>query len=841
MIRAHVDRGGRRRATVGFVLACAINTFTPSTVSLASPLAPVTQSPATPPPEPQPGNRPVPVNPPTNPSSPPMIPNVPRRSGIAPTVPGAGSVPRSTDGAAGLGGAATGTIDSSGPEIKLNGELELARLVDLAAERLAFEVEYDSAALKGTVTLRLRSGVTDAELWTLTNQLLAARGFTTVTAPGTTIVSVVKSSDAAGQARLERDSILPSDAAYVTLVTRVEHREVKDIVESIKLLLSKPGGAVTALGDRGFVLVSDLRPRIDQINYVLDLLDVPAAEASIEIIPATHMKATELSGLVAAAVTTRDDIVGKKLRGKLTPLPDGSAVALTAPSEEVPVWKELLQRFDQKQDVLTVNYVPQHFAVNDVAALMEQSARDEGPRGSGDRWKVVVDELTATIIVTATPAEHESIASLLERLDSTATGARRQIKSFVIRNRPVRDVVDVLSSLFDAGVIISGEPSDRSVGGAGGRSKEPRSVLPAGAEPVTPPGARSLTGEPRSGDRRSDGPSLPKRSNEPAVTSTTASLGGDDGREVTLTADVGMNTLLAVGEPRVISQIEELLPKIDVRQPQVLLDVLFVALTDNQSREFGIELQKVIESGQTKVLLASLFGLNSAIPDIGVAAAADATPPQGGTGVVINPGDFSAVVRALERMSGGRSLNTPRLLVNNNEEATVTSVLEQPYSATNASTTVATTAFGGTQDAGTMLTIRPQIAEGDHLVLEYSIEVSSFVGRAADPALPPPRQNNTLESIVTIPDGYTVVVGGLSVETEDQGVTQVPLIGSIPVLGELFKSRTSGTTTSKFYVFLHANVLRNNRFEDLKYLSDTDAEALGVDDGWPDLEPRLIR
>jgi len=64
-------------------------------------------------------------------------------------------------------------------------------------------------------------------------------------------------------------------------------------------------------------------------------------------------------------------------------------------------------------------------------------------------------------------------------------------------------------------------------------------------------------------------------------------------------------------------------------------------------------------------------------------------------------------------------------------------------------------------DAGTTITVKPQVAEGDHLVLDYAVSVSTFVGEPADPALPPPRQENQLQSIVTVPDGYTVVVGGL--------------------------------------------------------------------------------
>ncbi len=76
------------------------------------------------------------------------------------------------------------------------GQVELARLVDLAAQRLSLNIEYDAAVLRGNATLRLDAGLSDDELWTLTGRVLASRGFTTVRAPGEAAYSVVRLADA---------------------------------------------------------------------------------------------------------------------------------------------------------------------------------------------------------------------------------------------------------------------------------------------------------------------------------------------------------------------------------------------------------------------------------------------------------------------------------------------------------------------------------------------------------------------------------------------------------------------------------------------------------------------
>ena len=317
---------------------------------------------------------------------------------------------------------------------------------------------------------------------------------------------------------------------------------------------------------------------------------------------------------------------------------------------------------------------------------------------------------------------------------------------------------------------------------------------------------------------------------------------GSSGTEtaLTLTSDEATNTLIAVGEPMVLAQLDRLIPTLDVRQPQVMLEAFLVSLTDNQSMNLGIELEKLQINGSTFIRLASLFGLSTASGS-GSSTTRAVGDSQGFSGVVLDPGDFSIVVKALETLNQGRSLSSPKILVVNNQQATFNSVLQQPFASTNASSTVSTTSFGGTQDAGTTISVKPQIAQGDHLALTYSVSLSTFVGAAASANVPPPRQQNSVQSAATIPDGYTVVVGGLEVTTEGENISQIPLVGDIPIVGELFKNRSKTNNRARFFVFIRASILRNRNFEDLKYISTADTAAAQIPDNWPTLEPQVIR
>jgi len=179
--------------------------------------------------------------------------------------------------------------------------------------------------------------------------------------------------------------------------------------------------------------------------------------------------------------------------------------------------------------------------------------------------------------------------------------------------------------------------------------------------------------------------------------------------------------------------------------------------------------------------------------------------------------------------------------VNNNQKGTFSSVLQQPFVSTNASDTVATTSFGGTQDAGTTVTVQPTIAEDNQLVLDYEVSISEFVGDAPTPEIPPPRQQNDLKSIVTIPDGSAVVLGGLEIVESGEGGSGVPWLVDFPLVGWLFGDRTTSSSKSKFYVFLRATVFRNDSLDGLRNVSAPLREQMDVESGAPQPELLIMR
>lgn len=757
--------------------------------------------------------------------------------------------------------------------ITLPDQVDLIGLVLLTADTLGFPLEYDPNLLKasgasGSVTIRGTGELTPDGLWSLTSQVLSTRGLALIRAPGSRVLTLVKLADASGAASMEPaigDSTARAAgrAGYVHAIVRPKHRSAKELAEAIKPFLTKGAGNAAPLGDSGLLVLSDLAPRVDEIKGLLDQLDAEKDAITPIAIEARNVAPSSLAAAVMQIVAKRDALSGEKLQGEVLTAPDGRSILLLTPAQNEPTWRALIEVLDKREEVHTREYTPHVFGAKEVAALVEQTIRERtaaaaagsaiasGPGGvtADDRFRIVIDDLTGTMIVTATPTQHERVAALVQRLDATPQAAARPIRAFPIRNRPVKEVMDTLQQLAGAGVFESSLSADPS-------ASADATVLEAGAQRSSRPSAPSEGGVlpvlvPPAGSGGSDSVSaIPQRARRAGSRGGWGGLGGwgaDSARSgvipgLSLTADAGTNTLIAIAEPRMLAQLELLIRQLDVRQPQVMLEVFLVSLSEQDAMSLGVELEKLGQFGGNLYQLSSLFGLTGG-------NAGNRTPAagQGFTGAILNPGDFSAVIKALETISDGATRSLPRVLVNNNQSAVFNSVLQQPYTISNTTSGAGTTtSFGGTQDAGTTISVRPQIAEADHLVLEYSLSLSSFVGAPPASGLPPPRQQNNVSSNATIPDGHTVVVGGIELISDGRNTSQVPYIGDVPLVGELFKVRDNSTSRQRFYVFIRAAVLRDQQLNDLKYLTDAAIKSnglrqVGVTDGFPQMRARVVR
>jgi general secretion pathway protein D len=180
-----------------------------------------------------------------------------------------------------------------------------------------------------------------------------------------------------------------------------------------------------------------------------------------------------------------------------------------------------------------------------------------------------------------------------------------------------------------------------------------------------------------------------EQSNTPRVTRVT-------GEDFSLNYDDHTNTLIAVGPREFHARLEQLLPELDKRRPQVLIEMTLVAVTFNDSLSLAVELGSEEKPGDFQSLVFSSFGLSP----INLVTGARAFSPGGGiNGVILGPHETPLVFRAIAAHGNSRIITTPKAVISDGTTASIGSVEDAPFTSINASDTVATTSFAGYESA----------------------------------------------------------------------------------------------------------------------------------------------
>jgi general secretion pathway protein D len=278
--------------------------------------------------------------------------------------------------------------------------------------------------------------------------------------------------------------------------------------------------------------------------------------------------------------------------------------------------------------------------------------------------------------------------------------------------------------------------------------------------------------------------------------------------------------------------IASIIEELDQRPPQVLIKAFAVEIADIDTFDFGVELASIGEPGDNpRGFGGTVMGMSTLVDSDGDGIVDSKVPveTEGVTMGVFNDtvGEIPILLQALKKNNTINVRTAPEIVVNNNSPATLSVVNQQP---TTSSTIGAggqqITSFSGFEDAGISLDISPHITEANTLRMEVTMAFEQFQGDPIDPNVPPAKVSRELTTNVTIPNGRTLVVGGLQTENKSLTVTGIPFISDIPFLGEAFKRTSEVTTTNNLYVFITPYILYDYAFGDFEHLTDVRKQYL---------------
>ena len=297
--------------------------------------------------------------------------------------------------------------------------------------------------------------------------------------------------------------------------------------------------------------------------------------------------------------------------------------------------------------------------------------------------------------------------------------------------------------------------------------------------------------------------------------------------ETIIQADPSLNAVVVRTDPGTMGEILDIVEKLDIRRPQVLIEAAIVEVSIDESKKIGIEMAGAdAREGSVPLISTSLEGvIGSLIGGLLPEGESDQVNVLSGLASVSSPTlaaakidrdaiSFGAVVSALATNSDANLLSTPSILTLDNQEARILVGREVPFRTGSFTTTGDGTSnpFNTVQreDVGVELTVTPHVHNGSEVRLEVAQQITNVIntpvgGNAFADVVTSKR---TIETTILAEDRQTIVLGGLIQDDINISNNRVPFVGDIPLFGNLFKARGKQQVKTNLLVFLRPTVLR---------------------------------
>ncbi|MFV1919508.1 type II secretion system secretin GspD [Sphingomonas sp. MJ1 (PH-R8)] len=492
--------------------------------------------------------------------------------------------------------------------------------------------------------------------------------------------------------------------------------------------------------------------------------------------------------------------------GSVEPLSAPNAIVVTDYADNVARIEALARSLDGGGGSSFATIPLQNGNASDVAQAM-QGVLGDAAGGTGAR--VAADPRSNTIVVRGTPAAVAEARRIAHALDAPG-GATPVTRVFRLNHADAEAVTEVLRGILgqeaSASNPVARSLSSRPRAGSGAQSPTAAlSSLISGNAAAQAAAAGSTTAGLSGG---SSGGAMGEQAPTPQGFSTP---------DLTVQPAPDINALVVRGTPTAVAQIDRLIPDLDVRRPQVLIEAAIAEIVGDDAERLAVQL------GTGGAALTSVTGggtsfngpggstpLSQILQTLGVPAAGLL-----GNGLTANIGigdDFSILVQALGTSSKANLLSTPQITTLDNKMGEIVVAQEVPF-ITGSILTDTTNANPYTsierRDVGITLRVLPRINAGDTIRLEVAQEASSISPTQLQAAADIITNKRMINTTVLAENGQTIVLGGLTADDYNRLKSQVPILGDIPVLGELFKSRQEQRTKRTLFIFLKPTILRD--------------------------------
>ena len=441
----------------------------------------------------------------------------------------------------------------------------------------------------------------------------------------------------------------------------------------------------------------------------------------------------------------------------------------------------IIARIDQTSnsdiDVIPLQSATAADTVRVLTTLVAQGGADGSPN-----VRLVADDRSNSILLSGDPAARLRIRTLIANLDTPLdTGGETNVR--YLQFAKAEDLASKLKEQITSAGSSTGAGSAAALNRAGGANVAQPNPAPTNA-----------------------------------ASAASFSLAGGTG---SIWADKDTNALVITAPQRTMRAINAVIDKLDIRRAMVRVQAIIVEVTTDKTSDLGVNW--VIDGSNSKLAVGGFIepiGNTSALDLYGAIKGGTTTDLSKLTGTTIGIGrltaagvNFGAIVRALQGDSRTNIISKPDIIARDNDEAKIEVGKEVPFvTGQYTGSTGQSSAFQTVQrqQVGTILTVTPQVnGGGTSVLLKIQLESSSLEG-SSFASSNQVTNKRTITTAVQIPDGETLVLGGLIQDSATNSEQRVPFLGRIPLLGELFRTRDTGKNKTNLMVFIQPHIIRDD-------------------------------
>ncbi|MBK8183817.1 MAG: type II secretion system secretin GspD [Candidatus Competibacteraceae bacterium] len=602
-----------------------------------------------------------------------------------------------------------------------------------------------------------------------------------------------------------------ADAAPVTL--NLKDADINALVESMSVLTGKNFIVDPRVKGRVTIISSKAMDEKELYEVFLAVLGVHGFAAVpggnvIKIVPAAGAKQENIPtvdqqrGIEPDQIVTRiiqvQNVAAAQIVPILRPLipPQGHLAAYTPTNvlivsdtaANVERVASIIARVDlasnEEVEIVPLRHASATEVVRVLTALEQGKAKNDPAVAAGTPSRLVADERTNSILLSGDKVSRLRLRTLISHLDTPVdSGGNTQV--VYLRYAKAKDLVSVLQGV------------SKNLSNDASRNSPTPGGIPGG-----PPGGAPVSSS-------SSGGSL-----------------------VDIQADEATNALVITAPPELIRSLRTVIAQLDVRRAQVLVEAVIAEISAEKTAELGVQWGV---AGHSAVGFTNFDAGNSSLSNVlGLAKSLDralnsglslpdlSNPPRG-LQLGLGGGDFGALISALAKDADTNVLSTPTIVTLDNQEAEIIVGQNVPIvtgSYTNSGGNSDNGSSDGSdfgnpfqtinrEDVGVILKVKPQINEGNAVKLEITQKVSSVAPSANANTQGLTLNKREIKTAVLIENGQVLVLGGLIDDNHNESAQKVPVLGDVPLMGNLFRYRNTTKLKRNLMVFLHPVILRD--------------------------------